>query len=137
MAPLLPTGESLDLATVLLRHVLPDGSAHFDWLIQPTSQPETPLASFRLATRLDTLKSGQWLQALRIADHRAAYLSYEGPISGNRGTVRRIASGRVIRCQGTETKLSLTIRWTDRCQDLQLIEQELSCWAVISCPQVV
>lgn len=29
----------------------------------------------------------------RIADHRLAYLDYEGPLSGNRGRVRRIERG--------------------------------------------
>lgn len=31
---------------------------------------------------------GTAVRALRIADHRKAYLDYEGPISGGRGTVR-------------------------------------------------
>jgi len=30
----------------------------------------------------------------RLADHRADYLEYEGPVSGGRGTVRRVAGGR-------------------------------------------
>ncbi|MBI1312570.1 hypothetical protein GC176_14855 [bacterium] len=29
----------------------------------------------------------------RLPDHRSAYLDYEGPVSGNRGTVRRIDTG--------------------------------------------
>jgi hypothetical protein len=29
----------------------------------------------------------------RIANHRAAYLTYEGPVSGDRGTVTRVRSG--------------------------------------------
>lgn len=29
----------------------------------------------------------------RLADHRIAYLDYEGPISGDRGEVRRVMSG--------------------------------------------
>jgi len=28
-----------------------------------------------------------------MQDHRAAYLTYEGEVSNNRGTVRRVASG--------------------------------------------
>jgi hypothetical protein len=34
-------------------------------------------------------------EAVRIADHRYRYLDYEGEVSGGRGTVLRIASGRV------------------------------------------
>lgn len=33
--------------------------------------------------------------ARRIGDHRIAYLTYEGPISGNRGTVQRVDAGTV------------------------------------------
>jgi len=36
---------------------------------------------------------GIWHQARPLADHRLAYLEYEGPISGDRGTVRRIDRG--------------------------------------------
>jgi hypothetical protein len=32
--------------------------------------------------------------ARRIGNHRKAYLSYEGPVSGNRGVVRSIDRGR-------------------------------------------
>jgi hypothetical protein len=32
-------------------------------------------------------------RVLRLPDHRPAYLTYEGPISGNRGTVRRVDAG--------------------------------------------
>jgi hypothetical protein len=31
----------------------------------------------------------------RLADHRLAYLDYEGPVSGNRGVVRRVDAGEV------------------------------------------
>ena len=31
--------------------------------------------------------------ATQLADHRRAYLDYEGPVSGNRGTVVRVDSG--------------------------------------------
>ncbi len=31
--------------------------------------------------------------AAQLADHRLAYLDYEGPVSGDRGTVRRIDAG--------------------------------------------
>ncbi|MCC7291261.1 MAG: hypothetical protein IT449_04260 [Phycisphaerales bacterium] len=35
------------------------------------------------------------LQTRRIADHRLAYLEYEGPLSGGRGSVTRVEAGRV------------------------------------------
>lgn len=33
------------------------------------------------------------IPARRIGDHRKAYLTYEGPISGDRGEVRRVDAG--------------------------------------------
>ena len=35
------------------------------------------------------------IEARRIADHRKKYLTYEGPISDDRGTVRRVDGGSV------------------------------------------
>ncbi len=35
------------------------------------------------------------IRARRIGDHRLAYLTYEGPLSGGRGHVRRIDAGTV------------------------------------------
>jgi hypothetical protein len=37
---------------------------------------------------------GVELPARALADHRRLYLDYEGPISGARGTVRRVEQGR-------------------------------------------
>ncbi len=48
--------------------------------------------------RLKTFRAECWpvrgeAELLELTDHRAAYLDYEGPISGGRGSVRRIESG--------------------------------------------
>ena len=78
---------------VLLRHVLPDGSEHFDWLFERATG--SGLLAFRVNERLD-LGDTASLLAERIADHRAEYLTYEGPVSGDRGHVKRLAAGRSI-----------------------------------------
>ena len=36
---------------------------------------------------------GAAVVAQRLADHRRAYLSYQGPVSGGRGEVRRVDAG--------------------------------------------
>ena len=46
--------------------------------------------------------AGVEMSARALADHRIAYLDYEGPVSGGRGAVRRIATGTYE-----------TIEWTD------------------------
>jgi hypothetical protein len=74
------------LRYVVLRH---EGVArpHFDvmWESRPGS-------------RLVTIRTDQWpmpdpMRFERLEDHRREYLDYEGPVSGGRGHVRRIASG--------------------------------------------
>jgi hypothetical protein len=39
---------------------------------------------------------GDVLDAERVFDHRLAYLEYEGPVSGNRGTVQRRDQGAFV-----------------------------------------
>jgi hypothetical protein len=72
----------------LLEHTLPNGEKHFDLLIERGGQQHVP--TWRLVsdpTRQPTSA------AERIADHRPLYLDYQGAISGDRGTVRRIDAG--------------------------------------------
>lgn len=90
---------------VILRHDLPDGSWHYDWMIErsipdleprPGPGPERRLLTFRLdpapAPPPADPAAGPF-QADRLPDHRAHYLDHEGPVSGGRGTVTRVASG--------------------------------------------
>jgi hypothetical protein len=53
---------------------------------------------------------GATLAATSLPDHRLAYLDYEGPLSGNRGIVRRWDTGsfEIIRDTGSELAIRLT-----------------------------
>lgn len=52
------------------------------------------LITWRFSERaIKTLLDGKEVFARRIADHRKAYLSYEGPISCDRGMVKIMDSG--------------------------------------------
>jgi hypothetical protein len=60
---------------------------HFDLMFESTD-----------GEALTTLRCSMWpitdtTHLQRLPDHRRAYLEYEGPVSGGRGEVRRIASG--------------------------------------------
>lgn len=78
---------------VLLQHTLPDRTAHLDWMLErPPGGDRGTLLSFRLRIGTDPLTAQRFV-AERIGDHRREYLDYEGPVSGDRGEVRRIASG--------------------------------------------
>src|SRR5262245_25239921 len=81
--------------TVVLRHDLPAGSHHFDWMLASDAAGQAPLITFRLETPPWTIGPRQSTSAKRIADHRPGYLDYQGPVSGDRGSVRRVGQGRI------------------------------------------
>jgi hypothetical protein len=61
---------------------------HYDLLIELT--PNQPLATWRC----ETWPLGpEPASSQRLPDHRREYLSYEGPVSANRGRVARVAGG--------------------------------------------
>ncbi len=100
--------------TVLLQHDLPDGASHVDWMIARDCGPSSLLRTFRCPLRIDGLASGQAIEIEAIGDHRRAYLDYEGPISGDRGWVRRLRRG-VVTVQPpvdlVSGALELTVTW--------------------------
>lgn len=69
---------------VILEHDHP--FLHWDLLLEDSNA----LRSWRL---LAPLKTDCWLAAEKLPDHRKIYLDYEGPVSGNRGHVHRVAAG--------------------------------------------
>lgn len=98
---------------VLLLHTLPDGSSHYDWMIDPptprrrdaTGQADPDardLLTFRVQERIDLPRVKEF-SATRIENHRRLYLTFEGEIGPavakgpSRGTVKRVARGRVAR----------------------------------------
>lgn len=59
---------------------------HFDWMFSGTGEG-------LLTWALDRLPDFAEQTAWRLPDHRIAYLEYEGEVSGDRGSVSRVASG--------------------------------------------
>lgn len=90
------------LQYVVLRHEA-IAEPHYDLMLE--LEPGAALTTWRCDTW--PLKSRTPLTPL--ADHRRDYLWYEGPVSGGRGTVRRVAGG------GFELihrgRVSLTVRF--------------------------
>jgi len=103
--------NGIERSTVLLHHELPGGAEHVDWMIATDEEHREPLISFRLARRLDDLASGDSLDAERTPDHRPAYLTYEGPVSGGRGTVRRLRAGCVVAWRKSGGRWEMEIVW--------------------------
>ena len=86
---------------VILEHDHP--FLHWDLLLEDGDV----LKSWRL---LQAPETGVSVPAEHLPDHRLMYLDYEGPVSGNRGTVTRVAGGEYL-CHGTdggETRYSFT-----------------------------
>lgn len=82
------------LRTVLLRHAR-RGDTHLDWMFETPGPGASrgALTTFRVATPWS-----DWTRLGRIAltplpPHRRAYLTRQGPVSGGRGFVTRVASG--------------------------------------------
>ena len=109
------------LRYALLRHECPDDyrdGPHWDLMLErPETADERRLATWSLlmlptewsrTMRLDCPVDPQPL-ATRLEDHRAAYLDYEGPVSGGRGGVCRLAGGpiewRVVKIDRVEVQL--------------------------------
>jgi hypothetical protein len=70
---------------VILRHDSPSG-AHFDFMLES----EGVLKTWALP---QPPAIGVEMDCESLADHRLAYLEYEGPISGGRGSVTRCDQG--------------------------------------------
>lgn len=95
---------------VLLQHTLTDGSWHLDWMLQRPGPHEDQLVTFRVHDRLDTAGVTAWI-GVRLADHRAAYLTYEGLISGGRGRVQRMAEGSCSWVALDDDRCELDLAW--------------------------
>lgn len=87
---------------VLLLHDCPDAApreTHCDFMLEVGATLETwalpavPRDWSRLALIPQMIAASNTVEVERIADHRSAYLEYEGPISGGRGTLRRLDHG--------------------------------------------
>jgi len=93
--------------SVVLRHTLPDGGVHLDWMIE-RGDPSSGLITFRIDVGVDLSKPGS-VSAERIADHRREYLAYEGPVSGGRGRVDRVSGPAVVELAESESHLRVVL----------------------------
>ncbi len=86
---------------VLLRHECPDEfgtPSHWDFMLEAdgvlmTWELRRLPSSWSAALQQRPVSSPATAPAIRLADHRLAYLDYEGPLSGNRGSVRCVDRG--------------------------------------------
>lgn len=100
--------------TVLLKHTMPDGPWHYDWLLARDGDDEGagagPVISFRVDLDIRR-RSLAAFNAIRLPDHRPQYLTYEGEISEGRGAVERIAAGRCFVDQEWPNLIAGAVGW--------------------------
>jgi hypothetical protein len=105
-----PTGgEPPHTRFVVLRHEQHSG-VHFDLMIDRGDS----LATWQCPAPPETATNAD-MQCRRIGEHRRAYLEYEGPISGDRGSVTRHDQG-----------FCRIVSWTGDACDLEFRGQRLN-----------
>ncbi len=87
---------------VVLRHDSPRG-LHWDFMIEEGSV----LKTWALPKPPDAAEA---MTAEALPDHRLAFLDYEGPISGGRGSVTRWDGGTYRAEPGTDEQLAVSLQ---------------------------
>jgi DNA polymerase Ligase (LigD) len=93
---------------VILRHELPGsqrGGVHWDFMLEHGPMLRTWALS-------EEPSAGQEIRADVLVDHRPFYLDYEGPISGDRGTVSRWDAGEYELVSDTPVNVVTQLRGT-------------------------
>jgi len=80
--------KTMGITRFVILHHREHGGEHWDLMIEQSAG----LATWRLA-RMPAAEDHAPIPATRLPDHRKAYLEYEGPISRDRGEVRRVEEG--------------------------------------------
>ena len=119
-----PTKEK-PFPTVVLKHELPDGSTHFDWLLGVDAAGERSLISFRTKERPDKHAENRWVNLDSRPDHRPEYLHTEGKLDGDRGTITRLARGEIFSWREIPHGWNMMIDWgTDLVMEFELLQGE-------------
>lgn len=81
----------------ILRHAVPDGSAHHDLLLAegPVSDEARQVPTWRCPLDPLELEPGAWMQVERLPPHRGVYLRLQDAreLDGGRGTVTPVHAG--------------------------------------------
>ena len=85
-------------AFVILEHSI-SKQRHYDLMLERGGVLET----WQMSRQVNELEQGESIDAKKLADHRLAYLDYEGPISKNRGQVKRVDKGSYDLLESNET----------------------------------
>ena len=95
--------------TVQLRHEEPGGGSHIDWML--SRDENSLLVTIKLKERLEVLEEGSQLIGTFLGNHRRRYLTYEGPLSDERGMVSRLTTGRLLEWVCNGDNWWITVKW--------------------------
>ena len=120
---------------VLLRHDCPPASckaSHWDFMVEHEGALLTWQLNELPTTWAEQLHGGPGLpgdavEAIRLADHRMHYLEYEGPISGDRGSVERVVEGTLTWIERNPVRLVVQLHG-DRLIGRVTLEQQDETW---------
>ncbi|MFK7768051.1 MAG: DNA polymerase ligase N-terminal domain-containing protein [Mariniblastus sp.] len=121
-----------------MAHTFPDGHTrtnHWDLMLEHDGvlltwalrEPFGTLGSTRISSPSsgDPKKARQIISAEKLADHRLAYLEFEGQISGDRGSVKRVLEGEFYWLDVQQQKTAMLSFDGTQCS-LEFVEQEQS-----------
>jgi hypothetical protein len=77
---------------------------------------------------------GSAIVAVRLVDHRLAYLDYEGLVSGDRGHVSRVDAGTFAWIERTTVRLRVRLAGTVLCGEAVLTLVDGDAWDFVQAP---
>jgi hypothetical protein len=104
----------------VIQHHSGYGPEHFDMMFEQAGS----LATWQFSQSPLHLDRKLQLAARRIQDHRPAYLTYEGPVSGNRGRVSIIEQGSYHLISAEETRWEVELEGQGLIGRFELIRLE-------------
>ena len=118
---------AMKLKTALLRHTTRDG-LHFDWLLTDPRDPAGLLWTARTGRPSDEWAKLPCWDLTPISGHRRTYLTYEGPVSGDRGEVSRVDQGYFTAELWTDARIVIDLRF-ERCEGrVEMTQLSDVCW---------
>lgn len=132
---------------VLLRHIGSPASSlvsHWDLMLECDGAlatwrldwlPQSWVAAFGVHDSTPSpLAAGESAHAVQLAPHRLAYLDYEGPLSGDRGSVSRWDDGRYDATHRNDDAWAFTLSGRILRVQVQLKRRAGACWELETSP---
>lgn len=116
------------MAFVILEHELPQShpraGVHFDLMLEHDGR----LLTWALDEAPRVGEEGSGLPCQRLPDHRVMYLDYEGPVSGDRGEVRRWDRGECELLEQGDQRVRARIEGERVCATVTLTREQGEQW---------